>query len=229
MNVTDHRGNTPLHISVRSRYDKNTLLLLENGANPNASSHTARTPLHRASSKGSVRLLLQYGANPFILMPSGANSRAKHQSVMKHLLKQQPQACMELFDHGITTNGQPIDSDNLLVIFDYEMFYQEGVINSSSMSSSNLEHPPAMKPLAQKTCDEMAVHRAILKYDVGDILKHPLSESFLHIKWQLTKKVPYANLLSVALFVFTLTALAVYETYLSKCVDEDINVSGTQK
>ena len=178
VNAIDRFGLTPLHNSVRSGNDDNSALLLESGADPNAcilpiqrnSSRFAtigRTPLHRARSQGSVRLLLEYGAYPFAFMQSTAEDNPKRQSVIKHLLERHPQACMELLDHGISTNGQLLDSDKLLVVFDYEMFYQEGLLDINSISSSKVKQPPATKRLESKTCDEMAVHRAILKYSTN--------------------------------------------------------------
>ena len=102
-----------------------------------------------------------------------------------------------------------------MVVMDYDIFYREGIMDTKSTN------------LGPTRCDdEMAVHKAILKYDNQDILKHPLSESFLHIKWQVAKHVPYANLLFILLFAIVLTSLAVYETHLVKCDSENIDASG---
>ena len=150
-------------------------------------------------------------------MESNCRGTIKYQSALKVLLKKQPQAAIELFEHSISTNEQPIDSGDFLIIFDYELFYQEGMMSNANENQTKEIPTDLQATAAIQHCDEMAVHRAILKYDTGDILKHPLSESFLHIKWQLTKNVLYANLVYFTFFVIVLSSGTVFEAYLLKC------------
>ena len=68
---------TPLHLALQNwapNYFEAILLLLENGANPNARRDDGLTPLHLASSQGTVevaRLLLEYGADVEAVTESG--------------------------------------------------------------------------------------------------------------------------------------------------------------
>ena len=53
-------------------------------------------------------------------------------------------------------------------------------------------------------CDEMKTHKELLKLKLVGILAHPLSESFLHVKWQLTKKIFLLNMLLYSIFLISL-------------------------
>ena len=48
VDVLDARQWTPLHVAVKCSEETNALLLLENGANPNAKAKKEDTPLHKA-------------------------------------------------------------------------------------------------------------------------------------------------------------------------------------
>ena len=65
---TDSRRNTPLHTAVRTARIAKVTVLLDSGANPNASNDLGQTPLHLAepSNRALVTLLLVHGADPNI-------------------------------------------------------------------------------------------------------------------------------------------------------------------
>mmetsp|Transcript_25989 Transcript_25989/g.22911 ORF Transcript_25989/g.22911 Transcript_25989/m.22911 type:complete len:99 (-) Transcript_25989:168-464(-) len=65
----DHMRETPLHWTAKRGLDKMTLLLLQNGADPNAQDITGRTPLHLAAMTNHLiqaKLLISHGASPMI-------------------------------------------------------------------------------------------------------------------------------------------------------------------
>ena len=49
--------------------------------------------------------------------------------------------------------------------------------------------------------NEMALLSKIVTSSQRDLLKHPLAEAFLHLKWQLMKKFVYLNILLYGLFL----------------------------
>ena len=230
---TDARGYTPLHVSAHSRNEESSSLLLQNGASPNQHGHSPefyQTPFHRARSEGVVKAFLQNGGNAFAPLLIENQGVTKQQSVLDVLLEKQPQSAIELLEDGISTNDEPMDSNNVLVIFDYELFYRQGVMdkvvdNANPNQRENGLNNPATATITEP-CDEMAVHRQLLRHDTGDLLKHPLSESFLHIKWQLTRTILYANLLYFMSFVIVLTSETVFEAHLLKCNVTSSNDTG---
>ena len=61
-------NHTPLHCAAGANALETTILLLENGANPENKNENGNTPLHEACESDSVdiiKLLLEYGANRF--------------------------------------------------------------------------------------------------------------------------------------------------------------------
>ena len=227
--LTDCRGYTPLHVSAYAGNEDSSALLLQNGASPNRYGHKPdfyQTPFHRASSGGVIKAFLQNGGDAFLPMESKHPGATKRQSVFDVLLEKQPQAVVEFFEHGISINGDPMDYDSLLIIFDYELFYRQGVMDTmiDKVNANQSKEVPNDPPTSTTTerCDEMAVHHELVKYDTGNLLKHPLSESFLHIKWELTKPIVYAILLFFLSFAILLTSETAFEAGLLKC-----NVTGS--
>ena len=70
-NQVDRKENTPLHYSAAYALPEITMILLLNGANPNARNASGQTPLHQAASvhparKETTAALLAAGADPNI-------------------------------------------------------------------------------------------------------------------------------------------------------------------
>ena len=125
--------------------------------------------MHLAKTRNIVNLLIKYGANPF------ARQAESRRSVMDILLQTHPQAVEEILNLGISTNGQELDSTDLQVIFNFEIFFHEGL----TKDVHHFENQPF------KHVDEMAGLSKISDSNYKDLLKTPLAEAFLHIKWQL--------------------------------------------
>ena len=245
-NATNGRGYTPLHVSTEAGSDTSTTLLLQRGADPNIAtseeatpkeatakdgkvSEFCETPFHIARSPSAVNALLENGGNPFAIMKyTHRRGETKRKSVLSKLLKEQPQAAIKLFDHAISTNGQPIKSDELWVIYDYELFYREGLVKKKIQTDDdkNDEHKNNDEQQqndelvsAMQECDEMAVHRKICKYGARDILHHPLAESFLKIKCDMVFVPRYTNLAFFMMFTCAFAVQLLQWNFASSCTD----------
>ena len=84
-------------------------------------------------------MLLRYGANPF------AKQIESEASVIDRLLDTHPQAVEEIVDLGILTNGQELDSSNLQIIFNFEMYFHEGAKNNMPENDDNQSKLQYMK------------------------------------------------------------------------------------
>lgn len=122
---SDSRGYTALHIACKEGREATCKVLLEHGANVNACGDNKhfRTPMHRTRTKRIVSLLLRYGANPFIRQIAQKNNM----SALALLLRRHPQAAEEILNNGVETNGQDLDSGDLQIIYNYEVFFREGL------------------------------------------------------------------------------------------------------
>ena len=121
---------------------------LDYGADANAHGNDGNktTPLHLAKTKHIVNMLLNYGANPF------AKQVESNASVIDKLLDTHPQAIEEIVNLGVLTNGQELDSPDLQLIFNFEMFFHEGAKNDmpeNDENQSNLQYVDEMAAISK--------------------------------------------------------------------------------
>ena len=90
INSVDCEGDTPLHILVRRPNRYAVMLLLENGADPNAIGDMGETPLHVAVSIENselVKMLLENGADPDIVCEFGDTPKQRAVGKSKKLAR----------------------------------------------------------------------------------------------------------------------------------------------
>ena len=211
IDARDKRGYTALHIASKGGLEANCQLLVDHGVDVNAYGDDGhrKTPLHRARTKKIVSLLIKHGANPF------ARQGTQEKSVMDVLLQTHPQAVEEIMNAGIETNGQELDSSDLEIIFNFEIFFREGL-------REEIAHIEDLTNF--NSVNEMLVMSKIVDSNYKDLLKNPLAEAFLHIKWQLIDTLFYMNVGFYATFLLMLTIMMVLLGNMSKCVDDPEHV-----
>ena len=101
----------------------------------------------------------------------------------------------------IDTNGQDLDSSDLLLVYDLELFHHESTRGED------------MEP------DEMAAHSKIVALKDDEILQHPLSEVMVYLKKYRIAKFYNINLLVYFLFLVALTTLVLMQTMFLKAYD----------
>ena len=231
---TNGYGYTPLHISVEMDNKDGTILLLKNDADPNLFGSKPNhhfVPLHLASSKKMVEILLAFDAHPFLVSECEKTDLEGNSTIFRNLLRKQPEAALELLSDGVRTNGKTLDSDQLLVIVDFGQFKQEANHyrekenpSSSDMNENTLE---TCKTDINKYPDELAIHKMMLKERCRSMINHPVLESFLDLKWQLTKPLYWGHLFIYSIFIFPITFLILSQTYWLRCVEETWKVHNT--
>ena len=65
--------------------------------------------------------------------------------------------------------------------------------------------------------NEMAVHQKIVKSKENFLLKHPLADSFLYLKWQMIQRYFFLNIFMYGLFVFCFTTCLYAQQELYNC------------
>ena len=221
--VNDY-GYTPLHISVQTDNKDGTILLLKNDANPNLFGKIPNhhfTPLHLATSKKMVEILLSFDADPFLVSECKEADQERKATAFQCLLSKNPESALELLNDGVRTNGKTLDSDQLLVILDYGHFKLEAThfqqLENRSLNDLNENSMIFREKNCYKDPDELAVHKMILKERCRSLMNHPVLESFLDLKWQLTKPLYWGHLFIYSIFIFPITALVLTQTYWLRC------------
>lgn len=198
MDVRDAMQNTPLHVAVKISEERNAQLLLQHGADPNAVGKKESTPLHKARSLKMAQLLLSHGADPYLLKYS---KNELVQTAYDVFLNKNAPAAKILLDNGITSNGRDLTSTNLLIIFDFE-------------------------PFKRQTClahGEMSLHHKIVSEDHKNLLKHPLIESFLQLKYRLIRPLFLINIILFLIFTLSITTLATLDTAYCRNLNSTLN------
>ena len=157
-------GYTPLHNAVDIGSVACTHLLLKNDANPNVFGlkplyHFA--PLHLAKTVKIVKLLLNFEADPLLDSETKGIQKGRRSTLFQSLLSKQPKAALELLNLGVMTNGEALDSDQLLVILDYNQLLHEGShsCNRHNQNLTPLNEMPSSQNDSGQVCDELAIHK----------------------------------------------------------------------
>ena len=218
-------GYTPLHCSVDIGSEDCTYLLLKNDANPNLFGFKPFyhfTPLHLAKTVKMVKLLLRFEADPCLDSETKGIQKGRRSTLFQSLLSRQPKAALELLNLGVMTNGESLDSDQLLVILDYNQLLHEGShsCNRHNQNLTPLNETPSSQNDSDQVCDELAIHKKVLEARCRHMITHPILESFLNLNWQLTKPFYYAHLFMYSIFLLSITGLVLLETHWLRCNEQ---------
>ncbi len=172
-----------------------------------------------------VDLLLRYGADPFARMPNtdaaGNDSERAELSAFDRLLSRNPDAALTFLNNQVGAGGRDsadLDSSDLLLVFDLGLFDSEARLDNGDCVGEECDGPN----------DEMVVHKKMVFLKLRDLLKHPLAEMYLHLKWDQTKKYFYFNIFAFGLYTLFLTGLSIFSTYIVKeCSDTPLTFPGS--
>ena len=115
-----------------------------------------------ATSTEMISLLLQHGANPNKKDPRTGKT------IFDHFLEFMPEGCEAILNHFIVLNGSSFQGSDLKVTLDFKIVHD------------------------QSDEREMKILNQIVLADKIDLLKHPICESFLQLKWLQVKKYFFA-------------------------------------
>jgi hypothetical protein len=96
------------------------------------------------------------------------------------------EGCDAVLDHFITSNGTSLGGTDLKITLDFTLFH------------------------ASKT-SEMSVLNKIIETNHNELLKHPICESFLHLKWLLVKNYFYTYVFFYLIFVVALSGVVLLD------------------
>ena len=91
-------------------------------------------------------------------------------STIDVFLERHPEAIEDFLNECISTNGQELDSDELQIIFNFELFFKEGFPKDESTSGTIYE--------VLNNVDELAFHKKVIEENASQLLEHPGSDVF---------------------------------------------------
>ena len=91
-------------------------------------------------------------------------------STIDVFLERHPEAIEDFLNECISTNGQELDSDELQIIFNFELFFKQGFPKDENTSGTIYE--------VLNNVDELAFHKKVIEENASQLLEHPGSDVF---------------------------------------------------
>ncbi|XP_037294243.1 transient receptor potential channel pyrexia isoform X2 [Manduca sexta] len=225
------RGQTPLHLATLAQSLEVVEMLVSKCANVRARDADGRTPLHGAIVRGAracdvARLLLSAGADPNA--PDNFGYTPLHIAALNEF-----SACvLLLLDYGgdvtLRTNGGVSALSFIVrrvpdVIPRYLCKFDDAVhVSEHELGDVDCELTIDFRPLVPcLTRGEAELLLAFVEVGRKDVLKHPVAETFLFLKWRRIRKFFVLSFIYHALFI-TLYSLYILQIFL--CEDVTCNV-----
>ncbi|KAF7399198.1 hypothetical protein HZH68_007790 [Vespula germanica] len=180
-NVEDIDGRTPLHAAVAKSLRANELVktLIQAGASVNKPDKFGYTPLHIAAlneNSSTVMMLLSKGADITVRTKGGI-------SALSFIIRRTP----DILPRFVTRLDQAIS------LYDHEL------------GDVDCELRLDFRPLVPGGKGETDLMLCLIEVGQGHILKHPLCESFLYLKWLRIRKFFLISLVFHSIFVILFT------------------------
>ncbi|XP_037087755.1 transient receptor potential channel pyrexia-like [Pollicipes pollicipes] len=184
INARDNDLRTPLHCSIgkQCRSLDTIKVLVNNGALINEGDIAGYTPLHLAAINefsSCVELLMDHGGDVTLRNRGGVS-------------------CLQLIKHrtpSVLTNLPDRFSRSIL-------FYERDNIPNNKFAELKI----SFNPLMSQAKGECHFLKALIDIDQKHLLKHPLCESFLHMKWMKVRKFLFFNVFYYLVFCILLSA-----------------------
>ncbi|XP_076164401.1 transient receptor potential channel pyrexia-like isoform X2 [Ptiloglossa arizonensis] len=209
------RGQTPLHLAALSQSAETLDVLISTGAKVNMEDNDGRTPLHAAVAKATkgielVKILLQAGAL--------INKADKFGYTPLHIaaLNESSSAVMMLFSNGADVTAKTKGGISALsfivrrtpdVLPRFISRLDQAIsLHDHELGDVDCELRLDFRPLVPGGRGETDLMLCLVEVGQKHMLKHPLCESFLYLKWLRIRKFFLLSLIFHSIFVAFFTA-----------------------
>ncbi|XP_073950493.1 transient receptor potential channel pyrexia isoform X2 [Choristoneura fumiferana] len=227
----NYRGQTPLHLAALAQSVEVVELLVGRHADVHAKDVDGRTPLHGSIVRGAracdvARMLLSVGADPNA--PDEFGYTPLHIAALNEF-----SACvLLLLDYGgdltLRTNGGVSALSFVVrrvpdVVPRYLCKFDDAVhMSEHELGDVDCEFTIDFRPLVPcLTRGEAELLLAFIEVGRKDVLKHPVAETFLFLKWRRIRKFFVLSFIYHALFI-TLYSIYILQIYLCAEVTCDV-------
>ncbi|KAJ2953216.1 hypothetical protein O0L34_g793 [Tuta absoluta] len=223
MDWPNHKGQTPLHLAALAHSVEVVELLVSRRADVRARDVDGRTPLHGSIVRGAracevAKLLLSSGADP------NAADNFGYTSLHIAALNEFSACVLLLLDYGgdvtLRTNGGVSALAFIVrrvpdVVPRYLAKFDDAIhVSEHELGDVDCEITIDFRPLVPNLSrGESELLLAFIEVGHKDILKHPLAETFLFLKWRRIRKFFVLSFIYHALFI-TLYSLYILQIFL---------------
>nr|QCO69761.1 pyrexia [Amphibalanus improvisus] len=205
--VNTPEEQTPILKAAQAGNTAALLVLAELGASCEARDQRDNTLLHLAAASGNSQTVSaaldrlpasflqeknKNGDTPLLLAknretvrPLLASGARADEPTTRKLLANIPSSVPDVLERYMTTNDEPLDSSQLEVYLDYMPFWD---------------------PKRDVPAPETDLLRDIVDADQNELLKHPVVETFMHVKWLQIRRYFYFNFVFYVCFALLVTA-----------------------
>ncbi|XP_064106384.1 transient receptor potential channel pyrexia-like isoform X2 [Macrobrachium nipponense] len=218
VNQTDGSGETPLITACRSGLSHVVKFLLDNGADPAKVTHAGESALHAVCKTGcstTLRHLFNTGRVGHLI--SSTDNIGCHPF---YYAVETPSVdcCKVLLEHGERlTNVDRNDISNMTLVIDKlpnAMQLLRDLFDAGIKLSKKPQHDPAFSITfdysvlmsLEKEKIQCSIVSDLSGTAVEPLIKHPLIESFLYIKWCRIRRVFYTNVIQYFLYLLLHTS-----------------------
>ncbi|CAK9822839.1 Transient receptor potential channel pyrexia [Anthophora retusa] len=213
--VKNSRGQTPMHLAVLSQSVETLETLINNGAKINAEDNDGRTALHAAVAKATrgielVKILIQAGAlinkaDKFGYMPLHIAALNESSSTVMLLLSKGADVTAKT-KGGISALSFIVRRTPDILPRFISRLDQAISLHDHELGDVDCELRLDFRPLVSAGRRETDLMLCLVEVGQKHILKHPLCESFLYLKWLRIRKFFLLNIIFHFIFVVFFTA-----------------------
>ena len=198
VDIEDSEGRTALHYSSQHSAVNSLSVLLSHGAAVNCPDTAGLSPLHLSTEHHVVTRLLQHGADP--CLSTVTSDTGETVTVFSHLLRTVPEECGTLLTSLITSNGLSLSASDLQLSLSFRLWQREMKLTESD----GLLRFFHVQILIYFNTNVVRIAAS----EQTELLKHPVTESFLHLKnAQVGWLYLAANLVFYLAFLVSMTGL----------------------